>query len=74
MTKKERIVTETDALTGKTIVRPFNDEENAQADIDEILFIARQAEAQAIIEAKALAQSKLTALGLTIDDLKALGL
>ena len=35
---------------------------------------ARQAEAEALTEAKAIAQAKLAALGLTVEDLQALGL
>jgi len=55
-------------------VREMNDDEfeNYQtitAEID-----ARKAEAEAKAEAKASAQAKLAALGLTVEDLQALGL
>jgi hypothetical protein len=60
--------------TGEETVREMNDEEfaNYQSDVARYAAkIAAQAEAEA---AKASAQAKLTALGLTTDDLKALGL
>jgi hypothetical protein len=74
MAKTQKIVTEIDSLTGQSIVRPFNDEEIAQAIIDEANAKTRQAEAEAKIQAKAIAQGKLAALGLTVEDLQALGL
>jgi hypothetical protein len=74
MAKTPRIVTEVDSLTGESIVRPFNDQENVQADIDEANAKTRQAEAEAKAQAKIVAQGKLAALGLTVEDLTALGL
>jgi hypothetical protein len=61
----------TNAETGEEIVREMNAEELAQREIDK----ARVANREAGFEsAKATAQAKLAALGLTADDLKALGL
>ena len=71
-------ITITDAATGETIERPMSDEEQAtrNAFLDEV-----EAEAKAKAEQdakaatdKASATTKLEALGLTADDLKALGL
>lgn len=64
--------------TGETIVREMTAEEQAQRD-DEIAIwqTEQQAKAQAETKAaakKAAAEAKLAALGLTADDLKALGL
>ncbi len=60
--------------TGEVIEREFNAEELAQQQIDEAAETARLAEIQARAEAKAAAQAKLAALGLTVEDLQALGL
>jgi len=60
--------------TDKIIEREMNDEEFAQYEID---LAQAQVEEQAKAEAeaqKAAAEAKLAALGLTTDDLKALGL
>jgi hypothetical protein len=65
-----RIYTEPDIF----IDREMNDEEFAQYEIDQANFAARQAAAEAQATAKATAESKLAALGLTTDDLRALGL
>jgi len=59
---------------GTFIERPFTDEEMIVWEIDQADEVARKG---AIVEAaakKAAAEAKLTALGLTADDLKALGL
>ncbi len=61
---------ETDEITD----REMNAAEFAQYKADQAAEIARQAEAQAKADAKAAAQSKLAALGLTVEDLQALGL
>jgi multidrug efflux pump subunit AcrA (membrane-fusion protein) len=55
-------------------VREMNDDEfeNYQTIVAEI--DARKAEAEAKAEAKLAAQAKLSALGLTVEDLQALGL
>jgi hypothetical protein len=60
--------------TGEEIVREMNDEEFANYEIDVANGRAKE-EAIAQAEAnKVAAQAKLAALGLTADDLKALGL
>ena len=60
--------------TGEEIVREMNDEEYAQYQIDVANGKAKE-EAQAKAEAeKTAAEAKLAALGLTTEDLKALGL
>ena len=64
--------------TGEVIERPLNAEEIAQQKIDEANYAAAEAlfkaEAEAKAQAKAAAEGKLAALGLTTEDLKALGL
>ena len=64
--------------TGEVIERELNAEEIAQQEIDEIKSaekLAKQLQEEAPqIEAKAAAEGKLAALGLTTEDLKALGL
>ena len=62
------------AETGEEIIRDANAEELAQMEIDAANSQARKAEAEAKAQAKATAEGKLAALGLTIDDLRALGL
>ena len=67
-----------DCTTGEVIERDFNDEELAQQEIDQAAGEAgeaiRLAETEAKAAAKAAAQAKLAALGLTVEDLQALGL
>jgi DNA-binding protein YbaB len=60
--------------TGEEIIRDANAEEIAQMEIDAANEAARKAEAEAKAQAKAVAEGKLAALGLTTDDLRALGL
>ena len=60
--------------TGETTLVPFTEEELAQQAIDQAEADAKQAEAHAKEQAKAAAQAKLAALGLTVADLEALGL
>lgn len=62
------------AETGEEIIRDANAEELAQMEIDSANAEARKAEAEAAAQAKAAAEAKLAALGLTTEDLKALGL
>lgn len=67
-----------DCQTGETIERELTTEELEQQKADEILFhtiklATEQAEAEKAA-AKEAAEAKLAALGLTADDLKALGL
>jgi len=64
--------------TGEIIERELNADELAQQEIDEAAYQAaeaiRLAEGKAKAQAKATAEAKLAALGLTADDLAALGL
>ena len=60
--------------TGEEIVRDANAEELAQIEIDSAKTKAKQAEAETKAQAKAAAEGKLAALGLTTNDLRALGL
>ena len=64
--------------TGEIIERELNENELAQQEIDQINYEAAQAirlaEAEAKAQAKAAAEGKLAALGLTVEDLQALGL
>jgi len=60
--------------TNEIIERQMNDVEFAQYQIDQTNEQARQAEIKSKAQAKATAQAKLEALGLTVEDLQALGL
>jgi hypothetical protein len=60
--------------TGIEIVRDATDAEIAQMEIDNANAQARKAQAQTKAQAKAAAEAKLAALGLTTEDIKALGL
>jgi hypothetical protein len=60
--------------TGEEIVRDATDAEIAQMEINAANYAVEQAEAEAKAQAKAAAEGKLAALGLTTDDLRALGL
>lgn len=60
--------------TGEETLVPFTEEELAQQAIDQAEADAKQAEVEAKAQAKAAAEGKLAALGLTTDDLRALGL
>lgn len=62
------------ADTGEEIIRDATDAELAQYAKDKADDEARKAEAEAKAQAKAAAEAKLAALGLTTEDLKALGL
>jgi hypothetical protein len=59
---------------GQFIDREMNDEEYEQHLKDVEQFEIKKAEAEAKAQAKATAEAKLAALGLTTEDLKALGL
>lgn len=74
MTKTNRPMVRIYTSVDKYIDRQMNDEEFAQYEIDKEASLQRLAEMQAKAEAKAAAQSKLATLGLTVEDLKALGL
>ena len=60
--------------TNEVIDREMNDAEFAQYEIEQEASFARKAEVEAKAQAKAAAEAKLAALGLTTDDLRALGL
>jgi hypothetical protein len=60
--------------TGEEIIRDANAEELSQLELDAADSKSRKAEAEAKAQAKAAAEGKLAALGLTTDDLRALGL
>ena len=64
--------------TDEVIEREMTDKEFSQFEIDknnyELVKATKQAEADAKAQAKATAEGKLAALGLTTDDLLALGL
>jgi hypothetical protein len=60
--------------TGEEIIRDANAEEIAQMKIDAQKLASEQAEVEAKAQAKTAAQAKLAALGLTVEDLQALGL
>jgi len=62
------------AETGEEIIREMNAEEFAQWEIDKANFAKKKQQEESAIAAKATAEAKLAALGLTTDDLKALGL
>lgn len=62
------------ADTNEVIDREMNNAEFAQYQIDKAAIETYEAEVQAQAEAKATAQAKLAALGLSIEDLQALGL
>ena len=63
-----------DTATDEVIDREMNDAEFAQHKIDQANYLAKEAELEARVEAKATALAKLEALGLTVEDLTALGL
>ena len=67
---------EFNALTGEETIteREETATEKKAREKAQAVFIAEQAHAEAKAQAKAAAESKLAALGLTTDDLRALGL
>jgi hypothetical protein len=60
--------------TGEITERELNAKELTQQNIDEAIVLNEKTKAEAKAEAKAAAQAKLAALGLTVEDLQALGL
>ena len=68
------IITEHNSTTGEYIEREMTDFEWEQTQIVEARDAAKAAEIAALAQAKQAAEAKLAALGLTTDDLKALGL
>ena len=63
-----------DCESGETTERELNKAEKDQQKIDELEVAKIDAEIAAKAQAKATAEGKLAALGLTTDDLRALGL
>ena len=72
MTKPQ--IKEYNCETGIETIRDATAAEIAQLELDAVNNAARKAEAEAKAQAKAIAEGKLAALGLTTDDLRALGL
>ena len=72
MTKLTKTIV--DCETQEIIEREFTQDEYAQYEADQIAQAAEKAQAEAKAQAKAAAEGKLAALGLTTDDLRALGL
>lgn len=67
-------VQEHNATTGEVTIREMTDTEIEQFEADKAAIEAKRKAAVAAESAKKEAEAKLTALGLTLDDLKALGL
>jgi len=63
-----------DLATDEVIDREMNDAEFAEHNANLQLLAAKEAQAEAKAQAKATAEGKLAALGLTTNDLRALGL
>ena len=59
---------------GTVIERDFTKQELAQIEADKIAYVEKLAKIEELAAAKAAAQAKLAALGLTVEDLQALGL
>ena len=74
MTTSKFEVKEYNCETGEEVIRDATPEEIAVMEMDAANEKARKAEADAKAQAKAAAEGKLAALGLTTDDLRALGL
>jgi multidrug efflux pump subunit AcrA (membrane-fusion protein) len=74
MTTENLTVVIHNAETGEIIEREMNAAELKQAEKDKATYQAEIAAAEAKATAKAAAQAKLAALGLTVEDLQALGL
>jgi len=74
MTNTKKQITEYNCETGIETTRDATTEEVAQMQLDAAAYAARKAQAEAKAEAKTAAQAKLAALGLTVEDLQALGL
>ena len=67
-------IKEYNCKTQEEIIRDATDAEIAQMELDAANAATRKAETEAKAQAKAAAEGKLAALGLTTDDLRALGL
>ena len=76
MTEETPTITEINCTTGETITRPYTAEELAQREADLLEYAAQKAATDAENEAKAAAKAsalaKLTALGLTPEEIAAL--
>jgi hypothetical protein len=74
MNQNKLLKTIVDCDTGKIVEREYTEAEYSQHKLDIQEMQKRQVEAEAKATAKAAAQAKLAALGLTTEDLQALGL
>jgi hypothetical protein len=63
-----------DTATNEVVDREMTAVEFKQYEADQLAYELRQTEAEVKATAKAAAQAKLAALGLTVEDLQALGL
>ena len=72
MTKQQIKIVNTE--TGEETIRDANAKEIAQIELDAANYVTEKAAAEAKAQAKTAAEGKLAALGLTTDDLRALGL
>jgi hypothetical protein len=72
MTKPQIKVVNTE--TGEELIRDATPAEITQIELDIASYTAKQVAEEAKAQAKAVAEGKLAALGLTTDDLRALGL
>ena len=70
----EHTVQEHNATTGEITIRPMTDQELQVFESDKIEALADKTKAEQAQMSKEAAQAKLADLGLTTDDLKALGL
>ena len=74
MAKTKLMLTIHNVETGEITEREFTKDEYDQYEIDVANALSKKAEAEAKAQAKVAAEGKLAALGLTTDDLRALGL
>jgi hypothetical protein len=72
--KRPIVRIKTGAEIDQFIDREMTDQEFAQYEVDKAAEAIKQSEAEAKAQAKVAAEGKLAALGLTTDDLRALGL
>ena len=69
-----KMITIHNAATGEITVRELDAQEKIQFEKDQITGLAQEQAAAQAAAKRAVAEAKLAALGLTADDLKALGL
>ena len=67
-------ITEINAINQEVTERQMTDTEFTQYEADQEALVLLEAEAETKAQAKIAAQAKLAALGLTVEDLQALGL